>query len=609
MTIKPPKPPIEPPGHPSLSLAGRIGRQSPFARPGMLPEPPAGEQEFDALTDLFLGEIGGRGGPKADLGADTAPAPENDRPKLRLRRETDDDVLVAAPLAVPVVAAAARTIEPTLIDDIPLPGVPTFAPAAGPIPAPTPIGDPIVECIVLGHLPVLGAAWASQYVREVAQAAGRPVAVLRVQAGYASVELIGARVEHVRRIPHAAPTAEAAVRTARTITDRWIVRCDPGDEIDLAARSAVRMITLLTGGDEAARVGAYASIKSLAERLAAPTAENPGPLVRVAIMGAAGDAAAAAGGRITEAVRTFLKRDIDQVVCAGRIGSSRPALLLYSGPAEGGFARVLALLDVPGPDALGEIVAPSAASISVEQPEAAAALTADDSASAAQLVEAELIAQTPLHGILISESLETTEAPTHDNLEHDPIPESEIPLAEVPLPDPPASTSINTTPASPPEPAGVRTELRPEPETARTAETPWDMRRNSPAPAKREPPALVSTISGLHPLSVRCPYARSVDLAIDDRNTLHLLVQSGVIETDDTVLASLFVAASWAEAHAPLLAFAAGAPLSAGGRPVLHLFTANPKRSRRLLDTGVRVHLLAPVAVDDRTTWFCTDLN
>jgi hypothetical protein len=43
--------------------------------------------------------------------------------------------------------------------------------------------------------------------------------------------------------------------------------------------------------------------------------------------------------------------------------------------------------------------------------------------------------------------------------------------------------------------------------------------------------------------------------------------------------------------------------------PLLHLFTSTPKVSRRLTETSLRLHLLAPVRIGDQSGWYCTELN
>ena len=72
-------------------------------------------------------------------------------------------------------------------------------------------------------------------------------------------------------------------------------------------------------------------------------------------------------------------------------------------------------------------------------------------------------------------------------------------------------------------------------------------------------------------------------------------------------LAALMVASSWTAAHAALLAPRVAQELAA--HPTLHLFTDRPKRSRRLLETELRVHVLAEVTVGGQAVWYTTELN
>jgi len=69
------------------------------------------------------------------------------------------------------------------------------------------------------------------------------------------------------------------------------------------------------------------------------------------------------------------------------------------------------------------------------------------------------------------------------------------------------------------------------------------------------------------------------------------------------------VAAAWAEAHASLLAAAIPSLRSdehGGSRnATMHVFTATPKASRRLLETSVRLHAIGAVGAE----WFSVELN
>ena len=92
-----------------------------------------GGDNFDALTDLFLGEVGRHRRDTTSQEPERSTESES-RPRLRLAG--------GGPGAKPhTVTPPAQTKRETL-----------------------------VECLVVGNLPVLASAWASQYVREVARA-------------------------------------------------------------------------------------------------------------------------------------------------------------------------------------------------------------------------------------------------------------------------------------------------------------------------------------------------------------------------------------------------------------------------------------------------------
>jgi hypothetical protein len=515
--------------------------------------------DFDALTDLFLGEVG----PKAQAPApgatpDATPGATPDagsRPVLRLAGEAELEEEPAAvrppPLPPPLPMSDEREPE---------------------APSPSPA---IVECIVLGHLPVMASAWASQYVREIALAAGKPVAFLRVQAGYVTLELVGELPggSAGRIVP--STTIEHALTTAATITDRWIVRTDMGEEVGLASHELVRMVTILTGADEAARVGAYSVIKSLAAALPGETpGDDSGPMIRLAVMSAPEPRAEQAAARLADAVQTFLGRTVQHAMWSPRIRSSRSPVLLYSGPSELtplGAMNALAKLGqgVPTPPA-----APARAARATSPTD-----PADDALAQAFL-----------------------------GLE---------PAAGAPVPTPTAPTARATeefrpmpTPSQPPSPARPAMSPRPTP-----TRTPTPRPLPAPAPVDIEPeveaeqPApLWSHVENLRAVQTRCPYAEGVEIAVDRDGVVHLLAKSNpAAGGDDAALGQLMVASSWTEAHLGLLP-ASGVSMKPS-RPVLHLFTDRPKQSRRLLETPLRVHLLTAVSVGDRAAWYCTELN
>lgn len=348
-----------------------------------------------------------------------------------------------------------------------------------------------IECLVMGHLPVLGSPWASQYTRCLAESLGAPVGYVQVRDGHATVEVVGA-----------APGLEAsagsglagAISAAAGVVSRWVVRVDEAGEAGAASNPAVGTLTLLTAGDQASVVGSYVAVKRVLE---SSGCEHKS--VRISIMAAAPEAADAAYGRLAEAVRSFTGRPVQRAPGAARIGASGPSTVLYSGPTGVDLEELLGML------ANAEAAAP-------------------------------------------------------------------VPMGE------PARPAPASAPSSSP------------PGAAAAAQT-----------APSEEPDLAGLLGGLSALEVRCPYAPEVQLAADASGGLHLLTRHEPRGTE-----ALATAEAWARAHAGLLA-AAG--VSGAAAPVRHLLVGDARDARRLLETDLRVHLLAPVEAAGGTVWFCRPLN
>ncbi len=195
-------------------------------------------------------------------------------------------------------------------------------------------GKPLIECVVLGHLPVLGAPWASQYARTLAESTGAAVGVATLRGGHLTIEVVGARAADARL---STDPSEAAERAA-AMTERWVVRTDEPAGT-LAASPEVGAVTLLTAGDQASIVGSYAAIKRLLDD---PASE--GKTIRLAIMGTAPEAAENAYARLAEAVRSFAGRRVERAPGSQRIAASGPSAVLFSGPASFDAAALVALI-------------------------------------------------------------------------------------------------------------------------------------------------------------------------------------------------------------------------------------------------------------------------
>lgn len=577
---RPPPPPTTPsnsapstPPLPALSDGSRTDRR---ARRLWLNAPTNSDgfgmqsEEFDALTDLFLGEV--TRPHRHELVESTGTT----APRLRLTPDEPEE----------------DTETPTAVEAKPASAVMVGAAAA-----------PFVECLMVGNLPVLASAWASQYLREIAEASGGPIAAVRLQAGFMTIELVGEVPEAVRATqPGANP--EHALRDAAAITRRWVVRVDPADEGHLAERGLVKLVTLLTGADEPARVGAYGSLKQLAEKVPAILKNGrPSPIIRVAIMSASDAAATVAANRLVETVRQCLGRDVQHAICSAKIKATRPSTTLFGGKTDLSASLLMDMLQ----RVLG-IEGDAAATIwdtkpTVVETTATAALDSMDAPnidgrSASRVMSVEQIIEdlsTEPRQIEPTDVAEATAEVRGEATGEHPV-ESPVEMraafAEVAIA--PIAVKVDQ---STPAPVSRVDDVRLWATGAATAD-----RGAKPAPT------LSTHGAGLQVLNMHCPYAPGVELATDSHGGLHALAMCEGANLKSTALDGLVTARAWLESHRMLLAAALSRPL-ADRRPELHLFTANPRETRGLLDTDIHIHLLARVTIEGREGWYSTELN
>ena len=121
---------------------------------------------------------------------------------------------------------------------------------------------------------------------------------------------------------------------------------------------------------------------------------------------------------------------------------------------------------------------------------------------------------------------------------------------------------------------------------------------------------LSARVPGLAPAPFRIPRCEGVELAADASGGLHLLARD-----DDSAnpTAALLAAQAWVGVNRQVLALACATALGAGvdaDRPAtLHLFTADPRRVRPLLDADIRVHFLGSVEINGKRAWCVAELN
>lgn len=245
-------------------------------------EPGGRGDDFDALTDLFLG-------PEAVERRETVPmAPEL---KLAPRSLDDDDEQDEAPEAL------------------------------------------VTETLVLGHLPVRANPWVAQYARAAAERVrggeGGRVALVRLGGGQAGIDLYG--LDPSFRECQSEETVEGALARVACSCDRVIFQVTDTDELSLARSGAMDRVTVLTAGNDAAVVNVYRTIKALAGDVGT---------IGVAVMGEEESRARGVIAKLSEAARAFLDVELFEARIIDRMGPTGGAMV-YLGACELGHEEIV----------------------------------------------------------------------------------------------------------------------------------------------------------------------------------------------------------------------------------------------------------------------------
>ncbi len=420
------------------------------------------------------------------------------------------------------------------------------------------IRRPIVEMVVLGHLPVRASLWVRQYACQSARKRSETVALLRTAGDSVALDLITggerAEIEPLDNI-------EDAMTVVTNAAGRIVVRVDETAEPELLERAGIDELTILTGADETAVVASYRLIKSLVSAVDNGLDPEEAPLLRVAVMGGSGDDIAAACAKIGRACKAFLGRPIEILDASGRIDAT-------------GTTSVCRL------DRAG-----------------LAAEAIDALLSGAQTgVQAEAVAT----GLRLADSDAFAGAPAPETLPDGP----EI----VVLPAAAEGLGLGSDAGSGLGP-GSEVEAKP---TPRRPDASGDrVGADADRPAVRlgvTPPEL---IEGLEPLETRCPSARDVWFAADGDGALHAVA----MDEGDSPVAALVAAGGWAMQNLALLLRAEPGLAMPSAKPGedagigLHLLTTEPKRWRSVLDSDVSVYAVAVVNAAGKDHMIATALN
>lgn len=409
---------------------------------------------------------------------------------------------------------------------------------------------PVVELVILGHLPVRASLWVRQYACLSARKRSETIALVRAAGGSVAVDVItgraAAQIEPVDSV-------EDAVTIATAAATRVVLRVDETAEPDLLGRAGVDEITILTGADEAAVVASYRLIKTLVATLDTRDQDDPdavargvgledGPRLRVAVMGNPGPEIETARQKIARACQAFLDRPIEILDASGRIDATGTVTVCRSDEPHATETVLKALLRPAAP-----------------------APRAHHTPAALRLTDA-------------------SEPATSRSTPH-PLPEVVV-LARNPARQTSNPPALEPTIVAAPAPAEIA--------------EPKPVRLNRP---------LASLIEGLTPIESRCPVAPGVELACDDDGRVHALTTDARGCGEAT--AALLAAAAWARDNLALLIRAEpGIAIPSADphddhEPILHLLARRPSAARAVLDTDVLVYALAEID----TTLIATPLN
>jgi hypothetical protein len=457
-----------------------------------LPLPGPGPHDYDALAELFLGPRGPR------------------------------------PAGAPPAAAIPR------------------APSGAPIPVRN-SARILVEGLILGHLPVMGSAWAMQYARDLVASGTGPVGMVRIRGETVSVEVIGA--------PEPITPAETfieAMEHASPIVDHWLVRAEEISEPLLAAHGGLDRITLLSGADQAATVAAYRTIKGLfSPNSEADSQEGREPVLRIAIVGAPSDRSAEAQLKLSRAAEAFLGRPVEVIAGPERIaGAASAPMHIFTGELEGGLTMALSATIRQGRSG-GPANAQNHRTMPIPMP-------VPDAGSRGELDQ---------HIMQVMQQAAASATPRIPGSTGSAISRAAAPAV---VPPSPGAAGV---------PSALAAYIGLEPLVARcpyalAVEMATDPAGRLHLLARFEPPA-----SG--------PAGRFAHDAVRD----------------------LLTAGAWAMAHASLLQLAHPSLSLGAEEPALHLFTADARAARHMGETRLRMHLLAPVTIGGQHGWYCTDLN
>jgi len=469
---------------------------------------------------------------------------------------------------------------------------------------------PLVEILLVGHLPVRGSLWLTPYAERIAEEQCGPVTIVRLDGEEPALQLVGHDPEVVRNA--AGANWRDAIRRLGTRTSAWIIRMPAVSDPRTWFDAGVDRITVLTSGDQPAVAGAYQVTKQAVD--AAPDDQSIWPQLGLAVVGVEERQAHRVAANLQRTADECLGVTLELVLTLPRLDVTGRTTrhLEFDNEVMPTLDEVLESLDVA---MLGFDDA------DLSPPPPMRLVGADDTADDVDATYARDDAP----------EIETQRSPV-------PPPASDSPSSSRPRIEP-LTTREYDIPRLPRHAArnvlrtddehhsreprrGSAGEPIPNPRT--TAQPTWSVRRGrklvpgakieletktdslaDPTTDDATPRALSTYVTGLAPLPMRPPKFEHIELAVDEFGALHLLAR----ESDLRALRKL---EQWARDHREILAMASGVPprIDLEKQEITcHVFTDQPARLADLHDAGLLLHVLAPVDIGGRRGWFAAPLN
>ncbi|MBI1369093.1 MAG: hypothetical protein GC162_10620 [Planctomycetes bacterium] len=465
---------------------------------------------------------------------------------------------------------------------------------------------PVVDAILVGHLPGYASPWVSQYVSHLAQQY-EGAALLRISEDEIEYEMFDAEPPPESGPAESMSSNAASSRAMEVATTDELVEMlhdsassvgafvilfdEPSKSPQKTRLMGLRSWTILTGADDAAIVAAYRMIKSLLSD--AERGKNEVlPHLRVMFMGCDDPTARAAAFRLNRAVGELLDAPVEIAGVRKRMAPVRRRRVGRFAIADESrlwldLGEMFAEASLPEPVALPDEVALATEPIAPKaKPAGMHASLEDADATTAPVFSLEPKIQTPIEPRRPAAAAPVVESP-----------KAEAPLVEPRVteetPEPRIDRSDDSALRS-----GFAKQGAPDSKDASRTSAPAP----TPAPAFDADDLTIYVPSTVN-IAARCPRHPQVQIALGDDGRLHMMMRTQKMPTDEAIR-TLLATRAWLAEHQQLVALTChDRKVDAASPAVAHFFTDEPRTAAEFVYAAppqqrpFKLHLLKAVEV------------